>query len=489
MGVERQTVLTTTGPSSYVHVAEIASGGMGRVELALRKEGAFKRLYAVKRLHSILVSDTAVREMFMEEARIAGLIRHPNVVSVLDVGEDADGPFLIMDYVEGASLASLLKRASAAESPIPIQVCVRIAREIALGLHAAHELVDHDGARLDVVHRDLSPQNVLFGFDGAVRITDFGIAKALGRSVRTSTGVLKGKLSYMSPEQLQFEEPDRRSDLFSLGVILFELLSGRRLYDNAVSGEAPRRILKEPPPDIGEERPEVPASLVQLLFELLAKEREKRPVDAKTVATRLDAVLAELVASEGPFELGGWLDGFAGDFRRERQAALAAAIAEAETRTPPKANGRSWRGPVLVAVALAAVAAAIGVAASAWTDVSGAPDLAAPASARASGDVRPLAHRESAGSSSVELAREETPTEPAEATQSPETDPQVATPELEIETPRDRGRSRSTRRRTPRPVMAMTQAVATVMTQATPPVTMTVTMAQREDGWDDWNSP
>jgi serine/threonine-protein kinase len=413
---------------------------MGRVELALRKEGAFKRLYAVKRLHSILVSDTAVREMFMEEARIAGLIRHPNVVSVLDVGEDADGPFLIMDYVEGASLASLLKRASAAESPIPIQVCVRIAREIALGLHAAHELVDHDGARLDVVHRDLSPQNVLFGFDGAVRITDFGIAKALGRSVRTSTGVLKGKLSYMSPEQLQFEEPDRRSDLF-------------------------------------------------FLFELLAKEREKRPVDAKTVATRLDAVLAELVASEGPFELGGWLDGFAGDFRRERQAALAAAIAEAETRTPPKANGRSWRGPVLVAVALAAVAAAIGVAASAWTDVSGAPDLAAPASARASGDVRPLAHRESAGSSSVELAREETPTEPAEATQSPETDPQVATPELEIETPRDRGRSRSTRRRTPRPVMAMTQAVATVMTQATPPVTMTVTMAQREDGWDDWNSP
>jgi serine/threonine-protein kinase len=484
MGVERQTALTTTGPSSYVRVAEIAAGGMGRVELALRKEGAFRRLYAVKRLHSILVSDASVREMFMEEARIAGLIRHPNVVSVLDVGEDSDGPFLIMDYVEGASLSALMKRALAAEASIPIQICVRIAREIALGLHAAHELVDHEGARLDVVHRDLSPQNVLVGFDGAIRITDFGIAKALGRSVRTSTGVLKGKLSYMAPEQLQFEDPDRRSDLFSLGVIFFELLSGKRLYDNSASGDAPRRILKEPPPDIGEERPEVPAALVQLLFELLAKEREKRPSDAKSVAARLDAVLAELVAGEGPFELGAWIDAVAGDFRRERKAEVAAALAQVETRPPPKPAARaSWRTPVWIGAGLAVVAAATGIGLSAWMEpeiVETAPDLA-PVTARAPEALSPERAADEAppiepsdpasDGESAQLAEGDDATEAVEPARSGE------------EARPDRGRrAANVRRRAARPAM---QAMTAVSAPAMPPVSE----MQREDGWDEWNSP
>jgi tRNA A-37 threonylcarbamoyl transferase component Bud32 len=475
MATEKQSALTTTGPSSYVRVAEIAAGGMGRVEVALRSEGAFRRLYAVKRLHANLVSDLSVREMFMEEARIAGLIRHPNVVSVLDVGEDAEGPFLIMDYVEGASLSAMLKRALASDSSIPIQVCVRLAREIALGLHAAHELVDHDGARLDVVHRDLSPQNVLVGFDGSIRITDFGIAKALGRSVRTSTGVLKGKLSYMSPEQLQFEEPDRRSDLFSLGVILFELLAGRRLYDNSTHADAPRRILKEPPPDIGEERPEVPAPLVALLFALLAKDRDRRPSDAMSVASQLGSVLASLVSSEGAFELSAWIDGFAGELRRDRKAALAAAIAQAEATPTPVRKARSWRAAAIFTGAAAlvlSIAIAVGYAAP-WADPS--PPSAASASSRI--EPREEAPPAEEATTEVEPAEQE-PIARAEDPPAEETGGGLDEGEDEASMTEPRNRRRRARGDRRRAAMAaMTVAMESAMTRPS------------EDGWDDWNSP
>ncbi|MEM9190438.1 MAG: serine/threonine-protein kinase [Myxococcota bacterium] len=358
--------------SSYLKVSELAVGGMGRVDLALRREGAFRRLYAVKRLHPHLSQDADFQAMFLEEARIAGLIQHPNVVSVLDVGEDAEGPFLIMDFVDGLSLSSLMRRAKRAGEPIPIQVCARIGRDMALGLHAAHELKDHEARSLGLVHRDLSPQNVLVGWNGAVRITDFGIAKALGRSVKTSTGILKGKISYMAPEQLRFEEPDRRSDLFALGVILFELLAGERLYAKGTGAEAPRRILNEPPPDIGEGRPEVPDGMVRLLFELLAKDREARPPTALDVATRLGETLGELVASEGAVEIEAWVRDLASELKDDQERRLATAVAEAESRPGGRLAvelpgvERSRRPPFAALIGIAAVAAIGGAAGGAW---------------------------------------------------------------------------------------------------------------------------
>jgi serine/threonine-protein kinase len=216
-----------------------------------------------------------------------------------------------------------------AGEPLPIQMCVRIGIEIARGLHAAHELVGHDGRSLCVVHRDLSPHNVLIGFDGAVRITDFGIAKAIGRSSYTATGVVKGKLSYMSPEQLRFEELDRRSDLFSLGVVLYELLSGERLYRNASGADEPHRLLNEPPPDIGEVRPEVPGTLTELLFDLLAKEPELRPQTSHEVAVVLEGVFAELVAGGPPMDLEQYLRHLTRGAFQERKRTLADAIARA----------------------------------------------------------------------------------------------------------------------------------------------------------------
>jgi len=281
---------------------------MGYVELCVRREGRFWRWCARKRLHQEFRSDLRFRTMFMDEARLAGLIRHPNVVGVSDVGEDEDGPYFIMDYVEGVSLGRVIRDTAQAGRAIPVQVAVRICREVAGGLHGAHDVRSEDGTSLRLVHRDVSPQNILIGFDGTVRVTDFGIAKALGNASHTTAGVLKGNLGYLSPEQLRFEEADRRSDFFSLGVSLYELLSGASLYPNTDGFDGTRRILFEPPPDIGEVRSDVPAELVELLFEMLAKDREARPASAVDIARRLDAILAPLVEEEGAVSVSDFMD-------------------------------------------------------------------------------------------------------------------------------------------------------------------------------------
>ena len=348
---------SSLAPTTLVHVCRLAEGGMGRVDLAMRKAGGFRRLYAVKRLHLHLSSDPEFRAMFLDEARIAGLLQHPNVVGVLDVGEDQHGPFLVMDYVDGLPLGNLVRLSAVAAEPMPVQIAVRIAVGIARGLHAAHELTV-DGRSLGLVHRDLSPQNVLIGFDGTVRIVDFGIAKALGRVTRTRTGVVKGKVGYIAPEQLRMQEPDRRSDLYSLGVVLYEMLAGARLYKDSV------RRAGSAPPDIGEVRADVPDSLVQLLFELLAERADARPPDAQDVASRLEEALSELVAHEGVAEVGDYVQVVAGHVREEQSRAVEEAIEgaeRAEAARGRRSRARSRARAALVALALFAVAG-VGVA-------------------------------------------------------------------------------------------------------------------------------
>lgn len=285
-----------TGSGGYYWLREIAQGGMGRVDLLVRSEGTFRRLCAVKRLHGVLRDEPDCRAMFLDEARIAGLLEHPNVVRVFDVGEDAEGPYLMMDFVDGTTVRDMLRHALGRGSELPVAVVVQVVLQAALGLHAAHELRAPDGELLELVHRDVSPHNIMVGHDGIVRVMDFGIARSLGRTSRTSTGVLKGKFGYMSPEQLQFRSPDRRSDLFALGVVLYEMLTLTRLYGNE-DGEGPRRILDEPPPDVGLER-DLPPPLVELVFQLLAKDPDKRPGTATDVAARLREVLADLMLED-----------------------------------------------------------------------------------------------------------------------------------------------------------------------------------------------
>lgn len=329
---------------------------MGRVDLVVRTEGTFRRLYALKRLHENLRSDPEVRQSFLDEARIAGLLRHPNVVSVLDVGEDEDGPFLVMDYVEGVSVAAMLRRAQKEKREIPLQICLRTIMQAAEGLHAAHLLAAEDGTPLRLVHRDVSPPNILIGFDGIVRVTDFGVAKALGRLSHTHGGVLKGKLGYMSPEQLRFEPIDHRSDLFALGIVLFEMLSGRRLYWNKEGTEGTRRLLTEPPPDLADVRDDAPPALVQLVFSLLAKKPELRPGSALEVKDRLEDVLAECVAEEGRLEIASYLGETMDDVRQRRADEVTDALTglgrtpakKLEAAPPP----RRWPYAVAATIAL-----------------------------------------------------------------------------------------------------------------------------------------
>jgi serine/threonine-protein kinase len=280
---------------------------MGRVDLVLRRDGSFERFYAIKRLHAHLREDPEFEQMFLDEGRIAGLIRHPNVVSVLEVDTDEEGSFLLMDYVEGVPLSRFIREHSGRERP-PLQLCLRVGIQIANGLHAAHTLTDSRGEFLHLVHRDISPQNILLGFDGLVRITDFGVARALGSSSQTAAGVLKGKLGYMSPEQISFQRPDFRSDLYSLGVVFYELLTAQRMYPAASQETIARAILAEPPPDPFDVRSDLPPALVELLFELLAKTPDARPESAKVVADRFEAILNELVPEEGNLDLASYME-------------------------------------------------------------------------------------------------------------------------------------------------------------------------------------
>src|SRR5215831_10150315 len=288
-------------------VLRIAEGGMGYVELVARQDGRFQRLFARKRLHPHLRADPTFRAMFLDEARLSGLIRHPNVTAVVEIGEDDNGPFLLMEYVDGPSVAEIVAGVSPRDRLLPIALGVAVISQAARGLHAAHALVAEDGTPLGVVHRDISPRNLLVGFDGLVRVADFGIAKARDNLAETRVGVLKGNIGYMAPEQLRFQELDGRSDLFSLGVVLYEMLARERLYAGEDAAAIARRIVEEPPPDIFEIR-DVPPELAALLFDLLAKDPHQRPPTALAAAARLDAIAAELAGAEGPFDIPAFLD-------------------------------------------------------------------------------------------------------------------------------------------------------------------------------------
>lgn len=354
-----------SGAAQYREVKQLASGGMGTVSVCVRQTGTFERLYAVKRLHPHLRGDPDMRSMFLDEARMAGLLRHANVVPVLDVGEDTEGPFLVMDYVEGVSLARFVRHHAAAGDRVPIPLCVHIAAQIARGLHAAHELVDSEGRPLHLVHRDVSPQNVLIGNDGVVRVTDFGVAKALGRSTHTSTGLLKGKVGYMAPEHLRFEPLDRRTDLFALGVVLVELLTSRRLFPGQDAAAVARAILDEPPPDVGDLRPDAPPALVELAFHLLAKHPDERPPTAAEVADRLE----EIAAEEGPVDLAGYVSGRLGRELDDARTEIREAAADLQTRIVAETSvdalhvapasleppSRGWIRPTLAVAAVAVV--------------------------------------------------------------------------------------------------------------------------------------
>src|SRR3984885_7961638 len=224
----------------YELLCPIASGGMATVWLArLRGKRGFEKLYAIKTIRTELLDDPRFQEMLLDEARIASGIQHPNVAQILDLGEERETLFIVMEWVDGDSLAKIRKLVTKRGHKLPVGIVLRVLADACAGLHAAHELHDDQGQPLEIVHRDVSPQNLLVATTGAVKVIDFGIAKAHNRKQgETRTGVVKGKIQYMAPEQVKKGRTvDRRADVWSLGVCLHELVAGRPPYGGDDDGE------------------------------------------------------------------------------------------------------------------------------------------------------------------------------------------------------------------------------------------------------------
>ncbi|MEO8876021.1 MAG: serine/threonine-protein kinase [Polyangiaceae bacterium] len=270
---------------SYELLQELAAGGMATVYVA-RQIGAagFERLVVIKRVHRHLLKDEEFTTMFLDESRLASKIHHPNVVPVTNVVEDNGELFLVMDYVDAVTLARLRFVSSRTEAPSPKglikrlspPVVTRILADTLAGLHAAHEAVDMRGGRLELVHRDVSPQNILVGGDGMARLIDFGIAKASQRATHTQTGSLKGKYAYMSPEQTLGKEVDRRTDVFAAGVVLYEALVGDRLFHAESQMEILRKITDAPIPPPSSLVPEISPELDAVVAKALARDKDQR---------------------------------------------------------------------------------------------------------------------------------------------------------------------------------------------------------------------
>lgn len=343
----------------YEILRPINSGGMAELYLArARGPDGSVGLVVLKRILPHLARDTAFVEMFLNEARIAATLRHPNVVAVTDFGQLDGDYFITMEYVHGADLGEVLELAATADVRMPLDVALTVVQHACAGLHHAHELRGLDGRLLELVHRDVSPSNVMIGFDGSIKVTDFGIATAAALTRTTRAGTLKGKVSYMSPEQCKGERIDRRADVFALGILLYETTLMTRLFvgdnDYALMNQVIEgRITR--PRDV---EPGYPPVLEGIVMRALAVD----PNDRYPTADHLQRSIESFAASQG-LELTSFsVSAFAASLlgaRPHPATELAAASTTAGTRVARMRTGRSyaWFG---VAGAIGLLAAAVG---------------------------------------------------------------------------------------------------------------------------------
>jgi len=326
---------------------ELGAGGMATVHLGrLVGPRGFSRTVAIKRLHPDLARDPELAASFFDEARLSARIHHPNVVATLDVVATDDHQFfLVMEYVAGESLARLLRAASEAGQPIPTPVAVFVMASALRGLEAAHETLGEGGEPLGLVHRDVSPQNIMVGVDGVTRVLDFGIAKELGRAQHTEPGQLKGKLSYMAPEQLHGKPVDRRTDVFAASIVLWEVLALHRLFAGDTAGEIVTKMLNRDIPAPSTHSPSLSPELDAVVMRGLARDPDDRYPTALEMAVALEALVTPATAAQ----TGQWVASLA----KEALALRARRVAELESRSKgqgdePRAD-RSGPNPVVPA--------------------------------------------------------------------------------------------------------------------------------------------
>jgi serine/threonine-protein kinase len=281
--------------------------------------GGFARPVAIKRLHRQFARDPEFVNMFLDEARLAARVAHPNVVQTLDIVASADEVFLVMEYVHGATLAQLVRAVGKRRERIPPMIAIGIVCGILHGLHAAHEARDNLGERLDLIHRDVSPHNVLVGPDGVARLLDFGIAKATGRLQTTREGQLKGKLAYMAPEQALGAAVTSKADIFAASVVLWELLTGARLFYAGNEAHVLSRVLTAEVRRPSAIVPGLPPAVDRVVLRGLERDPARRYATAREMAKEL----AACSRAPSPTEVGDWVELMVGDELRERAGRVA----------------------------------------------------------------------------------------------------------------------------------------------------------------------
>lgn len=300
---------TSIGP--YRVIAKLGQGGMAHVLLALKPGPAgFRKLLVIKQLRKELVEDQEYLSMFLDEARLAARLAHNNVVRTYEVGEHEDGMFIAMDYLEGQPLNRVIRR----KPKLALAAHIRILSEVLSGLHYAHNLQDFDGSPLNVIHRDVSPHNVFVTYNGEVQVLDFGIAKAAGATSQTREGTFKGKVSYIAPEQALAQNPDRRADIFSVGIMLWEAVAQRRLWKGGQDLAHLNARIKGAEPRLRDVMPDADPLLLDVADKAMALDPNDRFQTAEEFRQALKPYLREHAAT--PEDLGRWMSG---SFAAERK--------------------------------------------------------------------------------------------------------------------------------------------------------------------------
>ncbi|MBI2390645.1 MAG: serine/threonine protein kinase [Deltaproteobacteria bacterium] len=314
----------------YRLLAELGSGGAATVFLVvMRGPSGFSKLLVLKVLRPQLAEDSDVVSSFLDEARLAARLNHPNVVQTNEVGVEGGHHLIAMEYLDGVALNQLIDRVRRRGSSVPLGMHLRIIHEALNGLHYAHELTDFDGSPLELVHRDVSPHNLFVTFDGQVKMLDFGIAKFAGSSHDTQTGVIKGKIRYMSPEQLGGEKVDRRADVFSVGAMLWEAATGEKLWKGRGDVEIMSRVVAGEVPSPRELKPDANASLDRICRKALSKKREDRYASCLELQADLEKLLDELGDRTTSRDIGRYLNETFRDLRLQRKAVIEAQLTSA----------------------------------------------------------------------------------------------------------------------------------------------------------------
>ena len=353
----------------YRILDELASGGMATLYLAATDGPAgYEKMVALKRIHPHLAREKRFLDMFLDEARLAARIVHPNVCGVFDFGEANGQHFLAMEFLAGVPLSDLLRAvgrsAELRADPMWVPVVGRILRDAAEGLHAAHELRDADGRPLGVVHRDVSPQNIFIGFDGTTRVIDFGVAAAADRIHHTATGEVKGKFAYMAPEQVNHDEPDRRLDVWALGVVAWEALTLRRLFRREGTAATLYAVLEEPVETPSEVSPRLPSAIDRPILRALVRDRAERTPTARELGDALRVAIESTGARLAePGEIADFLRRAMPDREDSLRSRIVTARARRRADADVSAGERLSSRSLLVAVVCLAL---IGLAAGAW---------------------------------------------------------------------------------------------------------------------------